>query len=99
MLRAKTNRRTDKEQYTRSNARCDCQFTYIDETGRNLSTRLTEHKRATKNGDVNDHDAEHYLQTKHQIDWDVNLTNNKRLFNCDNKRMETHQRHTTVHSQ
>ena len=30
---------------------------------------LTEHKRATRNGDVN-HVAEHHLQTKHQIDWD-----------------------------
>ena len=72
---------------------CDCQATYIDETGRNLSTRLTEHKRATRNGVVNNRVAEHYLQTKHQIDWDVNLTNNKRLLNWDNKRIETHQRH------
>ena len=39
-------------------------------TGRNLSTRLTEHKRATRNGDVNNHIAEHHLQTKHQINWD-----------------------------
>ena len=28
---------------------CDCQDTYIHETGRNLNTRLTEHKRATRN--------------------------------------------------
>ena len=49
---------------------CDCQATYFGETGRNLSTRLTEHKRATRNGDVNNHIAEHHLQTKHQIDWD-----------------------------
>ena len=46
----------------------DCQATYIGETGRNLSTRLTEHKRATRNGDVNNHIAEHHLETKHQID-------------------------------
>ena len=32
--------------------------------------RLTEHKRATTNDDVNNHIAAHHLQTKHQIDWD-----------------------------
>ena len=48
---------------------CDCQASYIGETGRNLSTRLTEHKKVTRNGDVNNHIAEHHLQTKHQIDW------------------------------
>ena len=32
---------------------CHCQASYIGETGRNLSTRLTEHKRATRNGDIN----------------------------------------------
>ena len=53
---------------------CDCQASYIGETGRNLSTRLTEHKRATRNGDVNNHIAEHHLQTKHQIDWDSAIT-------------------------
>ena len=31
---------------------CDCQASYIGETGRNLSTRMTEHKRAARNGDV-----------------------------------------------
>ena len=48
----------------------DCQASYVGETGRNLSTRLTEHKRATGNGDVNNHIAEHHLKTKPQIDWD-----------------------------
>ena len=43
---------------------------YIGETGRNLSIRLTEHNRATRNGDVNNHIAEHHLKTKHPIDWD-----------------------------
>ena len=49
---------------------CDCQAYYIGETGRNLSTWLTKQKRATRNGDVNNHIAEHHLQTKHQIDRD-----------------------------
>ena len=38
--------------------------------GRKLSTRLTEHKRVTRNGDVNNHICERHLQTKHQIDLD-----------------------------
>ena len=45
---------------------CDCQASYIGETGRNLNIRLTEHKRATKNGDVNNHIAEHHLHTNHR---------------------------------
>ena len=49
---------------------CDCQATCIGETGRNLNKRLTEHKRATRNGDLNNNIAEHHLQTNHRIDWD-----------------------------
>ena len=37
-----------------------------DKTG----SRLTEHKRATRNGDVNNHIAEHRRHTNHTIDWD-----------------------------
>ena len=48
----------------------DCQATCIGETGRNLTTRLNEHKRATKKGDVNNNIAERYLKTGHTIDWD-----------------------------
>ena len=49
---------------------CDCQATYIGETGKNLNARLTEHRRATRKGDINNNIAEHHLQTKHRIDWD-----------------------------
>ena len=47
----------------------DCQATYIGETGRNLTTRLTELKRATKKDDINNI-AEHQLKTSHTIDRD-----------------------------
>jgi len=36
----------------------------------NLNIQLTEHKQATRNGDINNHIAEHHLQTNHRIDWD-----------------------------
>ena len=49
---------------------CDCQATYIGETGRILNVRLTEHKRATRNGDINNHIAEHHFQTNHRINCD-----------------------------
>ena len=45
-------------------------YAFNDRKKRNLSTRLTEHKRATRNGNVNNNIVEHHLQTKHQIDWD-----------------------------
>jgi len=48
----------------------DCQASYIGETGRNLNTRLTEHKRATKNGEAKNHIAVHHQLTNHNIDWD-----------------------------
>ena len=150
MSRTKTNRRTAVYKIKC----CDCQASYIGETGRNLSTWLTKHKHTTRNGDVNNHIAEHHLKTKHEIDWDSetcvtystdyyqrltleswftnleqmllkcsqqlpapykrlideikqnllrendNLTNNRRLFNCDNRRIETHlSLITSLHSQ
>ena len=48
----------------------DCKGTYIGDTGRNLNVPLTEHKRVTRNGDINNHNAEHHLKTNHRIDWD-----------------------------
>ena len=48
----------------------DCQASYIGETGRNLNTRRTEHKRVTRNGDANNHIAVHHQLTNHSIDWD-----------------------------
>ena len=49
---------------------CDCQATYIGETGRSLNIRLTEHKRVTRNGGINNHIAEDHLKTNHRFDWD-----------------------------
>ena len=49
---------------------CDCPTSYIGGTGRNLNTRLTEHRPATRNGDINNNIAEHHLQTNHRIDRD-----------------------------
>ena len=48
----------------------DCQASYIGETGRNLETRLTEHREATRKGDVNNHIAEHHRLPNLNIDWD-----------------------------
>ena len=48
----------------------NCHASYIEETGRNFTTRLTEHKRAKRKGDVNNHIAEHHRLRNHTIDWD-----------------------------
>ena len=48
----------------------DCHASYIGETGRNLTTRLTEHKRATRKGDVTNYVAKRHRRTNHTIDWD-----------------------------
>ena len=48
----------------------DSQATYIGETERNLTMWLTEHKRATKKGNLNNNIAKHHLKTNHAIDWD-----------------------------
>ena len=46
----------------------DCCASFNGETGRNLTSRLTEHKRATREGDVNNHIAEHHRLTNHTND-------------------------------
>ena len=56
------------EQSTRSNAVIARSLNYDGENGRNLSRRLTEHKRATRNVAVNNHIAEHHLRMKHHVD-------------------------------
>ena len=43
------------------------------ETSPVVPLRLTEHKRTTRNGEVNNLIAEQLLQTKHQIDWDCDM--------------------------
>ena len=48
----------------------DYQATYIGETGWKLKTRVSEHKRATKNGDIRNHISEHHQLTIYKIDWD-----------------------------
>ena len=50
--------------------RSDCHASYIGETDKNLTTRLTKHKPATRKSDFNDHIAEHHRLTKDTIDWD-----------------------------
>ena len=63
---------TDGEQFTKSNAATARPLTLVRpaETSERLNVRLTEHKRATRNGDINNHIAEHHLKTNHRIDWD-----------------------------
>ena len=58
MSRTKTDRGTDREPYTNDTT---ARPLNIGETGRNLNTRLTEHKRATRNGDIKNNIAEHHF--------------------------------------
>ena len=48
----------------------DCDRSYIGETGRTLKTRLTEHRRNCRNGDVQRSGvAQHSIEDDHRIDW------------------------------
>ena len=44
--------------------------TCFGETGRNLNKWLTQQKRVSRNGDLNNNIAERHLQTNHRINWD-----------------------------
>ena len=61
MSGTKTNWRTDREQYTRSNA---ARLLTL------VKPAETKARDWPRNSDVNNHIAEHHLQMKHQIDWD-----------------------------
>ena len=45
----------------------DCQATYIGETGKNLTTRLNKHKRASKKGDLNNNIFKHHFKQGHPM--------------------------------
>ena len=64
MLRTMTILKTDQKRFTRSNAPTARPQT----TGTNFTTRLNEHKRTSKKGDLNI--AEHHLTTSETIGWD-----------------------------
>ena len=48
-----------------------CDEVYIGETGRPLKTRITEHKRAVREGDARNANAVHCMRTSHSMDWDA----------------------------
>ena len=60
---------------------------YVCETGRNLNTRLTEHKRASRNGDANNHIALHHQLTNHNIDYFQRLTLESWYTNLEQEKM------------
>ena len=62
MLKTKTNLKTDRPGAVYKIKCSDCEVIYIGETGRNLTTRLNERKRAPKKGDLNNNIAEHHLK-------------------------------------
>ena len=59
MFVARTNLKTDQEQFIRSDAL----------TARPLIS-VSEHKRATRKGDLNNNIAENHLKTSHTFEWD-----------------------------
>ena len=60
----------------------DCEEVYVGETGRLIKTRISEHKRATRNGEVEKSElARHTVTTGHEIDWE----GTKRIAQCNSK--------------
>ena len=47
----------------------DCDHSYVGETGRTLKTRLSEHRRNCRNGEV-ESVAQHTIEEDHRIDWE-----------------------------
>ena len=58
----------------------DCNHVYIGETGRDLDTRIKEHKYACKVGNNNNAIFVHSYNNNHVIDW----TSSQMLYNCSN---------------
>jgi len=62
---------------------CECGGTYIGETGRTFKIRMSEHKRAIKNGNHNNAISVHVHSTGHSILWESqhqqNLNNTIKL--------------------
>ncbi len=48
----------------------DCKATYIGESGRQLRTRLQEHKKSVAAGNSSSALSEHQLDSRHNINWD-----------------------------
>ena len=53
---------------------CDCGSVYVGETGRQMKTRIEEHKRAVMKADPNNAIAEHVWSTGHKILWDETIS-------------------------
>ena len=49
---------------------CECGSVNVGETGRQMKTRIEEHKRAVMKADPNNAIAEHVWSTSHKIQWD-----------------------------
>ena len=58
----------------------DCPLVYIGETGRNVETRLKEHKYAFRNCNMENAVFHHAYQNNHCIDWNAS----KLMYKCNN---------------